>query len=145
MNSRVDASFSMKLHDRAIAELRDLAHGIFPAVLAEGGLAVAVRALGEEARVPMRVGELPEGRFPVAGETAAYTVVAEAAKAATGTLSVRGDGSDGVLAVEVGMRAAALPNAAAIEDRVGALDGRLDVERGADGSLTVRAELPCAS
>jgi signal transduction histidine kinase len=131
--------------DRAIAELRDLAHGIFPAVLAEGGLAVAVRALGEEAHVPMRVGELPEGRFPVAVETAVYTVVAEAAKAATGTVSVRGDCLDGVLAVEVGLRATELPNAAAIEDRVGALDGRIDVEHGEDGSLTVRAELPCAS
>jgi signal transduction histidine kinase len=30
-----------------------------------------------------------------------------------------------------------------LEDRVGALDGRLDVERAPDGGVRIRAEIPC--
>jgi signal transduction histidine kinase len=131
--------------DGAISELRELAHGIFPAVLADGGLAVAVRALAEDAQVPLSVGKLPEGRFPPSVETAAYTVVAEAARSATGGLSVHGDCSGGMLVIEVGIRGDAPLNIVGLEDRLGALDGQLDVGPGADGGITIRAELPCAS
>src|SRR5829696_293322 len=62
----------------AVEELRELAHGIFPAVLTDEGLAAAVEALAEEGRIPIRMGALPEGRFAPDVETAAYTVVAEA-------------------------------------------------------------------
>ncbi|MDP9402041.1 MAG: histidine kinase, partial [Actinomycetota bacterium] len=44
---------------RAIDELRDLAHGIHPAVLTEQGLAVAIEALAEVAPVPTRVLAVP--------------------------------------------------------------------------------------
>ena len=57
----------------AIVELRELAHGIFPAVLADEGLAAAVEALAEDGRVPIRIRSLPEGRFALGVETAAYT------------------------------------------------------------------------
>src|SRR5207247_1533728 len=83
--------------DSAIAELRELAQGIFPTVLADGGLAVAVRALAEDAAVPIHASGLPERRFSPAVETAAYTVVAEAARAATAAVVVRGSEHDDTL------------------------------------------------
>jgi signal transduction histidine kinase len=122
----------------AIAELRELAHGIHPAVLSDEGLAAAVEALAEE--VPLRIGDLPQERFSPAVETAAYLVVAEAAKA--GAASVRAERRDGALVVDV--EAEAEPEELVdLEDRVGALDGRLDVERAADGGVRIRAEIPC--
>ena len=122
----------------AIAELRELAHGIHPAVLSDEGLAPAVEALAEE--VPLRIGDLPQERFSPAVETAAYLVVAEAAKA--GAASVRAASQDGALVVDV--EAEAEPEGLVdLEDRVGALDGRLAVERAADGGVRIRAEIPC--
>jgi signal transduction histidine kinase len=122
----------------AIAELRELAHGIHPAVLSDEGLAAAVEALAEE--VPLRIGDLPQERFSPAVETAAYLVVAEAAKA--GAASVRAERRDCALVVEV--EAEAEPKELVdLEDRVGALDGRLDVERAPDGGVRIRAEIPC--
>jgi signal transduction histidine kinase len=131
--------------ERGIAELRDLAHGIFPAVLGDAGLAVAVRALAEEGDVPIRVGPLPERRFAPAVETAAYTVVAEAARTATGVIAVCGSQRDGTLVVEVETGGELQPNATvALEDRLGALDGHLALLHD-DGRVTIRAEIPCES
>src|SRR4051794_32294674 len=62
----------------AIAELRDLARGIAPPVLADRGLEAAVDALGRRAANPVAVDvKLAERPAPVI-ETAAYFVVAEA-------------------------------------------------------------------
>src|SRR3954469_16358881 len=62
----------------AIAELRDLARGIAPPVLADPGLSAAVRALGVRAPMPVVVEVPSEERPPPVVETAAYFVVAEA-------------------------------------------------------------------
>jgi signal transduction histidine kinase len=129
----------------AIGELRELAHGIFPAVLADEGLAAAVEALAEQARVPLRIDALPEGRLDHAVETTAYTVVAEAARAATSALAVRAARSGPVLVVEVETVDLTGLDVAGLEDRVGALDGSLAVERRGNGRVTIRAVLPCAS
>ena len=131
--------------DEAILELRELAHGIFPAVLADAGLAVAVDALAEEGHVGIVVGPLPQGRFPPAIETAAYTVVAEAARTASGDIAVRGEERRGTLVVEVETDGDRGLDVVALEDRLGALEGRLAVEERTNGRVTIRAELPCAS
>jgi signal transduction histidine kinase len=124
---------------RAIVELRDVAHGIHPAVLTDEGLAAAVEALAEEADV--RIAGLPQERFPAAVETAAYTVVAETAKA--GVALVSATEQDGTLVVEVA--ADAEPESLLdLQDRIGALDGRLGVEQARDGGVRIRAEIPCA-
>ena len=123
---------------KAVAELRELAHGIHPAVLSDEGLAAAVEALAEEAA--LRIAALPQERFAPAVETAAYLVVAEAAK--TGAARVRAERRDGALVVDV--EAEAEPEGLLdLQDRVGALDGRLEVERAADGGVRIRAEIPC--
>ena len=128
----------------AVEELRELAHGIFPAVLADEGVGAAIEALAEEARVPLRIGGLPDGRFAPAVETAAYTVVAEVARAARGAVTVRADRMDGALVVELETVHGAEPDLVALRDRLGALDGSLTVDS-RDGRERFRAEVPCAS
>jgi signal transduction histidine kinase len=123
---------------RAIAELRELAHGIHPAVLSDEGLAAAVEALAEEA--PVRIAALPQERFRAAVETAAYLVVAEAAK--TGAVRVSAERRNGALVVDV--EAEAEPEGLLnLEDRVGALEGRLAVEHVSEGGVRIRVEIPC--
>jgi hypothetical protein len=94
--------------------------------------------------VPVTIAGLPDGRFAPAVETAAYTVVAEVARAATGAVAVRADRADGALVVEVETATGAEPDLVALRDRLGALDGSLTVDR-RDGRERFRAEVPCAS
>jgi signal transduction histidine kinase len=124
----------------ALAELRDLAHGLFPMVLSNEGLGAALEVLAE--RTPRLVtGALPEGRFAAPVESAAYFVVSEALRrwpSGDVTVDARRDG--GQLVVEVRSEADLTGEATAIEDRVGALGGGVI----ADGRH-LRAELPCGS
>ena len=128
----------------ALVELRELAHGIYPAILTEAGLGPALATLADTAPLPVESLAEVEGRYPAAVEAAAYLVVAEALDDAAGrgasqaTVGVVRDG--GQLVVTVGDdgtdRTAAMVQLA---DRIGALDGRLAVE-----PTRLRAELPCA-
>jgi signal transduction histidine kinase len=125
---------------RAVGELRELAHGIHPAVLSDEGLAAALEALAEGTLAPLRIAAVPQERFPPAVETAAYILVAEAAKA--GAARVSANRRDGWLVVDVETEAE--PDGLVdLEDRVGALDGRLAVERAPGGRVRIRAEIPC--
>ena len=108
----------------ALGDLRDLAHGIFPAVLEEGGLEPALWTLADQATVPVALSDLPEERLPAPVERAAYLVVSGAVDAtATGRLDVRLRVQADRLDVDV----AGAPAGAYLEvaDRVGALGGRL--------------------
>src|SRR5215212_746625 len=62
----------------AIDELRELAHGIHPAVLVDLGLGEAVRGLARHATIPVSVLEVPSGRLDERAETIAYYIIAEA-------------------------------------------------------------------
>jgi signal transduction histidine kinase len=62
---------------QAIAELRELARGIHPAILSEEGLEAAVRSLTDRATVPVRMHAELHGRLPEAVEATAYFVVSE--------------------------------------------------------------------
>src|SRR4051794_3493175 len=127
----------------AIAELRELAHGLHPHTLQESGLRAALLALSEgDPRLAIEA--LPDERVAEPAEFAAYQVVSETLRRVPdGPVEVRGRRDDVRLVVEV--QAGAAPSSLVfLEDRVGALDGRLTVER--DGNrVTLRAELPCAS
>ena len=124
----------------ALAELRELAHGLFPMVLTNEGLGAALEVLAE--RTPRLVtGALPDGRFAAPLESAAYFVVSEALRRGPNgevTIGARREGDR--LVVEVRTETELTGEATAIEDRVGALGGTLiaDVHH-------LRAELPCAS
>jgi PAS domain S-box-containing protein len=137
----------------ASAELRELARGIHPAVLTERGLAPAITALADRTPVPVDILELPEDRFPPAAEATAYFTVAEAltnvAKYADAThATVRLARENGQLAIEVrddgkgGARATPGSGLAGLADRVGALDGALEVESPPGQGTVLRAVLP---
>jgi signal transduction histidine kinase len=84
-------------------------------------------------------------RLPDAVEAAAYFLVAHTLRhAALTRLAVHARRRDDRLVLALGTGSALDLDLAVIEDRVGALDGSLTVERTED-ALTIRAELPCVS
>ncbi len=127
----------------ALSELRTLAHGIYPVILAEAGLAPAVATLTETAALPVEILDLVEGRFAPAVETAAYLLVAEGVDDAAHrgashlTVDIVQNGEWLMVTIEDDgiNRTSELVQLA---DRVGALDGRLMVQ-----PTRLRAELPC--
>jgi signal transduction histidine kinase len=137
-----DAATELRL---AMDDLRDVAHGIYPAVLADEGFAAAVDVLAESSSVPMTIAAMVEDRFDPAIEVAAYHVVADAARGSLGALRISARRNGGRLTIEV--RASEIPEPIAdeIEDRVGAVDGSLGRVRDGEGSMTLVAEIPCGS
>ena len=63
--------------EQALADLRELAHGISPAALDVEGLADAVRSAAERAPGPVTIVELPAERLPEPVERAAYRLIAD--------------------------------------------------------------------
>jgi signal transduction histidine kinase len=125
---------------RAVDDLRTLAHGIHPAVLSDEGLAAALEALAEQAPAPLRITGAPDERFTPAVENAAYRIVAGAAK--TGATQVHADYHERALAIDVHTQSE--PDGLQdLEDRVGALDGRIRVETVPGRGIRLRAEIPC--
>ena len=137
----------------AVDELRDLASGIHPAVLAQRGLDAAVETLAARAPVPVELDVRLEERLPAAVETAAYFVVSEAlanaAKHADATharVGVRRDATGAVVEVaDDGGGGAALDGGSGLRglaDRVGALDGTLEIDSPRGGGTILRARFP---
>ena len=130
--------------DLALAELRDLATGIYPAVLADAGLTPALRSLADEAPVAVKIHTERPRRYGSSVEATAYFAVAEAIadavdRGATGvTVTVSDDDHRLVVALaDNGAARTAPPDGVA--DRVGALGGEL--ARTSDES---RFSIPCA-
>jgi signal transduction histidine kinase len=78
--------------DRALAELRSCARGIYPALLSDRGLIEALRSIGREAPIPVRIRSRGVERHPIEIESAVYFTCVEAiqnaAKHATGATGV---------------------------------------------------------
>jgi signal transduction histidine kinase len=139
----------------AHSELRELARGIHPPVLVQGGIRVAVESLAEQSPVPVDV-TVPAGRYPPLLEATAYFVVCEAlanvAKHAGATAAhVNIDHVDGRLIVQVaddGVGGADVKRGTGLTglaDRVAAVEGHLRIESLRGSGTLVRAELPCGS
>ena len=138
----------------AVKELRELARGIHPALLADRGLIAALEALAARAPFNVEISGVPEHRLPPAVEATAYFITAEAltnvakyagdeAQATVDLLedrgrlrvTVRDDGGGGADPRRgTGLRG--------LNDRVAALDGRFEVTSPPGGGTTVIAELP---
>src|SRR5215207_751396 len=141
--------------DQALSELRDLARGIHPPVLADRGLGAAVEALAARAPLPVTViNRLPDRRLPERVELAAYFVVSEAltnvAKHASAlNASVALTEHDGLLEITVkddGVGGADLDRGTGVRglaDRVAAIDGRLEIDSKPGRGTIVRAHIPC--
>jgi signal transduction histidine kinase len=136
---------------QATREVRELAHGILPAVLTHCGLEAGVEALASRMPVPVRI-DVPVGRLPAAVEATAYFVVAEAltnvakhARAGRATVTARVE--DGTLRVQVrddGI-GGARPDGSGLlglADRLAALDGQLRIESPAARGTLVAADFP---
>jgi signal transduction histidine kinase len=130
----------------ALGDLRELAAGIFPAVLPEEGLAAALEAFSEGSEATVRLGELTRERFAPDVEAAAYFVIAEAVRRGAGRSPIIVDAVRREGRLEVAVDGLGdLPDVVDLSDRVGALDGVLAHERPAPGRSTIRVVIPCAS
>jgi signal transduction histidine kinase len=136
-----------------LEELREIAHGLHPAALAEGGLRPALKMLARRSAVPVRLDVRIDGRLPEPIELAAYYVVAEAltntAKHAAATvIDVQVETGGGVLHVRVhddGRGRADLTRGSGLiglTDRVEALGGRLSLHSPPEAGTTMHMALP---
>jgi signal transduction histidine kinase len=137
----------------ALEELRELARGLHPAVVADRGLAAAIEGLAARMPVPVEATVELESRPSVASEVAAYYVVAEAlanvvkyAQASEVRVEVRRDGSDVVVAVADDGVGGAAPapgsGLGGLGDRVEALGGSLAIDSPSGGGTALRARIP---
>ncbi|HEY3610977.1 MAG TPA: histidine kinase, partial [Pseudonocardiaceae bacterium] len=139
---------------QAVAELRDLARGIYPAVLGDRGLDAALSALAARSPVPVAVDVDVSPRPPAAVESAAYFIVAESltnlakhSAADSAQVSVRRSGNsvtvrvtdDGHGGAEVRLGG----GLAGLADRAATIDGVMTVRSPPGGPTVVTAELPC--
>ncbi len=151
---RLVAAARQELGD-ALRELRDLAHGIHPAVLTDRGLGAALGSVAARASLPVDVAVALERRLPAAVEVAAYYLVAEAltniAKHACATRATVHAFVAGrrlvVVVTDDGIGGARMDGGSGLRglaDRVEALGGTLRVSGGPGTGTCVRAEIPIA-
>ena len=140
-----------------LAELRELARGIHPAVLTQRGLGPAVEALADRVPLPVTTSvEVGEERLAPSIEAAAYFVVSEALTnvsryagasradvtivlaAGTVVVTVSDDGAGGAdIDAGSGLRG--------LTDRLAALDGELLLDSPRGGGTRIEARIPAAA
>jgi len=138
----------------SLKELRDVAHGIHPAVVSGHGLEVALEELVARGAVPVKLEVQLSARLPERLEVAAFYLVSESlaniakhAEATSATVEVRD--SDGHVVVEVtddGIGGAHTERGSGLRglaDRVEAIEGRLRIWSPPGGGTRLRAEMPC--
>jgi signal transduction histidine kinase len=135
------------------AELREIANGIHPAILSEGGLEPALKALCRRSAVPVELRVRAERRLPEPVEVAAYYVVSEAltntAKhAQASVVHVELDTHDAILCLAIrddgigGADPRRGSGLVGLSDRIEALDGTLQVTSPAGSGTTLLIEVP---
>jgi signal transduction histidine kinase len=139
--------------DGVMDELREISRGLHPAILADGGLAPALRTLARRSAVPVQLDTQMEGRLPDSVETAAYYTVAEAltnaAKHAHATAAdIRVTVSDRILNLRVrdnGRGGADFGHGTGLlglKDRAEALGGHLRLHSPPGAGTTLEITLP---
>jgi signal transduction histidine kinase len=137
----------------ALGELREIARGIHPAILADGGLRPAMRALARRSPVPVDLKVPAAGRLPEQVEVGAYYVVAEAltntakhARASAVSVELQVDGD----ALRISVRDDGVGGAdftagiglTGLKDRVEAIGGRIFLDSARGAGTRLRVELP---
>ncbi|NMO51482.1 GAF domain-containing protein [Actinoplanes sp. TBRC 11911] len=136
-----------------IDELRELSHGIHPAILSDSGLQAALRALARRAPVPMEIEVDLHGRLPAPVEVGAYYVVSEMltnavkhANAAAVRVELEASGNLLTLRVHDDGVGGADPDRGTgllgLKDRIEALGGTFDVHSPAGSGTTVTCRIP---
>jgi signal transduction histidine kinase len=142
--------------NHALAELRDLAHGIYPAVLESDGLPAALEAAADRSSMPVTVEADGVGRHAREMEAAVYFCCLEALQNAAkhagdgAKVSVRLSQDDGRLEFAIaddgrGYDVDAMGPSAGLQnmvDRIGALGGELTIESTPGAGTTVRGAVP---
>ncbi len=138
----------------AVSELRDLARGIYPAVLGDRGLDAALSAQAAKSPIPVDVTVDVDPRPPAAVETTAYFIVGETltniAKHSGATeAGVRVWRTDDHVVVEIidnghgGAEVRPGGGLAGLADRAATIDGVITVVSPVGGPTVIRADLPC--
>jgi signal transduction histidine kinase len=137
----------------ALDELRELSHGIHPAILSEAGLGPALEALARRSAVPVELQVNPGPRLGQHIEAAGYYIASEAitnvAKHAQATvIAIRLDGSDGALTLSItddGIGGADPGRGSGIiglKDRVEALGGTISILSPPGHGTTLHIQIP---
>jgi signal transduction histidine kinase len=137
----------------AVDDLRELSHGIHPAILTEGGLRPALSALARRAAIPVTVDVHGIERLPEPAEVGIYYVVSEAIAnaikhAEASAVEVDVTAGDDVVRLVVrddgvgGAHAANGSGLVGLRDRIHALGGRLEVTSPRGEGTTIRASVP---
>jgi signal transduction histidine kinase len=134
-------------------ELREMARGLHPAILSEGGLSSALRTLAQRSAVPVELHVNTKSRYPPPVEVAAYYVVSEALTnttkhAAASHAEVIVEEQDSALRLRVrddGAGGAAPQRGSGLiglRDRVEALGGSIDVTSLVSHGTVIQVSLP---
>jgi signal transduction histidine kinase len=141
--------------DEALETLRDLARGIYPPLLADRGLAAALRSQAGKATIPVHVDADGIGRYPQETEAAVYFCTLEAlqnvqkyAQASSASVQLSEDAEQ--LTIEIaddgrGFDVTAIKRGAGLtnmEDRLDALGGTLQIQSSPGQGTTLRATVP---
>ena len=141
----------------ATAELRELARGIHPAVLTDGGLDPALRALASRSSVPVTLERVPSERLPSAGRGGGVHDGRRGADERRALLGRRPSGCRRVAPGRGADRRGRATTAAAgpipevgtglrgLTDRIAAIGGTLEIDSPSGQGTTLRAEMPCVS
>ncbi|MDQ4145269.1 MAG: CHASE3 domain-containing protein [Actinomycetota bacterium] len=139
--------------EAALDDLREIARGIHPPILSEGGLGLALKALARRSPLPVELEVRIDSRLPEVVEVGAYYVASEAmtnaAKHAKASVAhVTADARDGILHLVVsddgigGADRAKGSGLLGLKDRVEALGGKIDVLSPPGGGTRISVELP---
>jgi signal transduction histidine kinase len=139
----------------ALDDLRDLARGIYPPLLADKGLVAAVEAQARKAAMPVEVHASDVGRYSEAVEATVYFCTLEALNnvakyAQASSVSVDLSRTDGRLLFTIrddgaGFDAATTARGSGLQgmtDRVEAVGGTIEVESAPGHGTTVRGSVP---
>jgi signal transduction histidine kinase len=137
-------STGSEIATRALLELRDLAQGIYPAILSEAGLGSALATFADTAPLRVELLGVPETRLAQEAETVAYLTLTaateRAARRGSTTVVATFAIGQGLLSIDIvdDGCAGAADDLIHVRDRAGALGGRLDVV-----DSHVRTVIPC--